>query len=76
MTMHGLALLSLHNPVVHSQANLNNIYFDRMNINTYDYLENKITWLRGLDKFKLKKNWGRILDLAWLKFTVVAQRLM
>ena len=43
MMMHGLALLSLHNSVVHSQANLNNIYFDHININTYDYLENKIT---------------------------------
>ena len=40
MTSHGFALLSLLN--VHSQANLNNIYFDHININTYDYLENEL----------------------------------
>ena len=68
--MHGLALLSLHKSVVHSQANLNNIYFDHININTYNYLENKITWLRGRDKFELtvaKKNlrYGSYGKLIW-----------
>ena len=59
--MHSLALLPLHNPVVHSQANLNNIYFDHININTYDYLENKITWLRCQDKFKIQIQSGHLI---------------
>ena len=36
-------LLSL--PYVHCQANLSNIYFDHININTYDISTMKIPWL-------------------------------
>ena len=45
MTSHGFALLSLLN--VHSQANLNNIYFDHINIIMYDISRIKIPWLRS-----------------------------
>ena len=55
MTSHGSALLSL--PYVHSQANLNNTYFDHTNIILYDVL-GIINSLAPFDIF-----WSTMLDV-------------